>query len=184
MPFGLGFFATAGAGGAAGSFDLLESQVLGTAVGSVTFSSLGTYATTYQHLQIRMVARANRPSSTTDPLIITLNGSGQTHAHSLFGNGSSVSSGAIASQYSLLDAITGPNAATNAFGACVIDILDPFETTKNKTMRGFTGANTVVALGSVLFGTTSSTTSITITPFSATNYMVGSRFSLYGIKAA
>ena len=47
MPFGLGFFATAGAG-AAGSFDLLETQVLGSAQASVTFSSLGTYSN-YKH---------------------------------------------------------------------------------------------------------------------------------------
>jgi hypothetical protein len=186
MPFGLGFFATAGAGaGAAGSFDLLETTIVGAGgAASVTFSSLGTYASTYQHLQIRMTARANRPSSTTDPLIITLNGTGQTNAHVLYGNGSTVGAGAIGTSYSLLDAITGPNASTSAFGACVIDILDPFETTKNKTMRALTVANTVGALGSVLFGTTASTTSITITPFSATNYLQGSRFSLYGLKAA
>lgn len=185
MPFGLGFFAVAGAGGSLGAFDLLETQVLGSGgAASVTFNNLTTsYGSTYKHLQIRMTARASRPSSTTDPVIITLNGSGQTKSHALYANGSSVNSYAEGS-YSLWDAITGTNAATGAFGACVIDLLDPFETTKNKTMRAFTGANTVVTLGSVLFATTATTASVTLTPFSATNFLQGSRFSLYGIKGA
>jgi hypothetical protein len=183
MPFGLGFFATAGAGGAAGSFDLLESQVLGSTAASVTFSSLSTYASTYQHLQIRMVARASRSGATTDPLIVKLNSTTQTYGHHLFGNGSSVGSGNIATSYSLLDAITGATAATNAFGACVIDILDPFETTKNKTIRALTGANTVVSLSSTFWNFTTAVSSIELSAFSATNFLVGSRFSLYGWKA-
>jgi hypothetical protein len=183
MPFGLGFFATAGAG-AAGSFDLLESQVLGSTAASVTFSSLSTYASTYQHLQIRMVARASRSGATTDPLIVKLNSTTQTYGHHLFGNGSSVGSGNIATAYSILDAITGATAATNAFGAGVIDILDPFETTKNKTIRALTGANTVVALSSTFWNFTTAVSSIELSAFSATNFLVGSRFSLYGLRAS
>jgi hypothetical protein len=84
----------------------------------------------------------------------------------------------------LLDAITGATATANAFGACVIDILDPFETTKNKTIRGLTGANTVVSLSSTFWNFTTAVSSIELSAFSATNFLVGSRFSLYGIKAA
>ena len=182
MPFGLGFFATAGAG-AAGSFDLLETQVLGSTAASVTFSSLGTYSN-YKHLQIRMVARASRSGATTDPLIVNLNSTTQTYGHHLFGNGSSASSGNIATSYSLLDAITGATAATSAFGACVIDILDPFETTKNKTIRALTGANTVVSLSSTFWNFTTAVSSIELSAFSATNFLVGSRFSLYGLKGS
>ena len=183
MPFGLGFFATAGVSAAAGSFDLLETQVLGSSQASVTFSSLGTYSN-YKHLQIRMVARASRSGATTDPLIVKLNSTTQTYGHHLFGNGSSVGSGNIATSYSLLDAITGATATANAFGACVIDILDPFETTKNKTIRALTGANTVVSLSSTFWNFTTAVSSIELSAFSATNFLVGSRFSLYGIKGA
>lgn len=181
MPFGLGFFAVAGAGGAARSFDLLETQVLSSTAASVTFSSLGAYSN-YKHLQIRMVARASRSGATTDPLIVRLNSTTQTYGHHLFGNGSSAGSGNIATAYSLLDAITGATAATNAFGSCVIDILDPFETTKNKTIRAMSGANTVVALSSAFWNFTTAVSSIELSAFSATNFLVGSRFSIYGIK--
>ena len=183
MPFGLGFFATAGAG-AAGSFDLLETQVLGSSQASVTFSSLSTYASTYKHLQIRMVARASRSGATSDPLIVRLNSTTQTYGHHLYGNGSSVGSGNIATSYSLLDALAGASAATNAFGAGVIDILDPFETTKNKTIRGLTGAGSSVALSSTFWNFTTAVSSIELSAFSATNFLVGSRFSLYGLKGS
>lgn len=167
------------------AYELLESVVLGGSQASVTFSNLNAaYGSEYQHLQIRMTARASRPSSTTDPLIIQLNGSTQNYSHVLYGNGSSATSGGVATQYSLVDAITGTNAATDAFGACIIDILDPFELNKNKVLRALTGANTVVTSASVLYTTTSVTTSISLTAFSGTNFLAGSRFSLYGIKAS
>ena len=184
MPFGLGFFATAGAGGAAGSFDLLETQVLSSTAASVTFSSLSTYASTYQHLQIRMVARASRSGAQTDPLILRLNSTTQTYHHHLYGNGSTIASGTSATGFSILDAISGATAATNTFGAGVIDILYPFETTKNKTIKAFSGAHPVVALSSVFWNFTTAVSSIELSAFSATNFLVGSRFSLYGIKAA
>lgn len=180
-PFPLGILASAG--GVAGSFDLLESQMLTSPQASITFSNLNTsYASNYKHLQIRMVARASRPSSTTDPVIMKLNGNTQTRAHVLYANGSSVNSYSEATAYSLWDAITGTTAATDAFGTVVIDILDAFETTKNKTVRVLTAANTVVTLGSVFWDSTATTSSINLSAFSATNFLSGSRFSLYGIK--
>ena len=165
-----------------GAFDLLETQVLGTSAASVTFSSLNTYASNYKHLQIRMVGRASRSGATTDPLIVRLNSTTQTYGHHLFGNGSAASSGNIATSYSLLDAITGATAATDVFGVCVIDILDPFEATKTKTIRAMTGANTVVSLSSAFWNFTTAVSSIELSAFSATNFLVGSRFSIYGIR--
>lgn len=167
------------------SFVLLETVTLTSSQASVEFANLNTkYGSTYQHLQIRMVGRASRSGATTDPLIIRLSGATQTYGHHMFGNGSSVGSGNIATAYSILDAITGATATANAFGACVIDILDPFETTKNKTIKAFSGANTVVGLSSTFWNSTSAVTSVSLTPFSGTNFLTGTRISIYGLKGS
>lgn len=165
----------------ANDYVLIGTTYLSSSQASVTFDLTGLSGT-YKHLQIRYTGRASRSGATTDPMIIKLNGSTQTYGHHLFGNGSSVGSGNIATSYSLLDAITGATAPANAFGAGVIDILDPFVTTKNKTIRAFTGANTVVALSSTFWNSTSAVTSITLSSFSATDFLANSRFSIYGIK--
>lgn len=167
-----------------GSFDLLETEILLSPQASVTFSDLITkYATEYQNLQIRMTARASRSGATTDPLIVKLNGATQTYAHHLYGNGSTAGSGYVATAYSVLDAITAPGAVAGLFGSCVIDILDPFKTAKNKTIKAFSGANNVVALSSAFWNLTNPTSSITLSAYSATDFLIGSRFSLYGFKA-
>jgi hypothetical protein len=185
MPFGLGFFATAGVSAAAGSFDLLETQVLGTAVGSVTFSSLGTYASTYQHLQVRLVAKDNRGAASSR-IYVRLNGSTTNYIfHTLGANGSSAYSvtGFTGDRW-VFDYATG---SSGNFGAGVIDLLDAFETTKNKTVRGLGGQLTapysVVSLDSGAWFDTAATSSITIGGDFG-DLLSGSRFSLYGIKAA
>jgi hypothetical protein len=185
MPFGLGFFATAGAG-SAGSFDLLETQVLGTAAASVTFSSLSTYAATYQHLQIRTVARLSF-SDVERSLVLRFNGDAASNYnnHGVFGTGSSVSSYYFADTYIGLGSFSAGNATANAFGAGVIDILDAYETTKNKTVRSLAGSQTTpqMSLRSGLWRNTAAVSSITLLD-PTSNLVTGSRFSLYGIKAA
>lgn len=195
MPFGLGFFAVAGAGGAAGSFDLLETQVLGSSAASVTFSSLSTYSGTYKHFQIRATTRTNRSGADSDPVYLRFNsdsGSNYTR-HALggynFGGTSAVYSNAATSQTSLFlaEAMPVASSTTNAFGAFVTDILDPFDTNKNKTVRTLVGMNAAwssVELRSGAWLSTSAVTSILIAPLVGTQLVAGSRFSLYGIKGA
>jgi hypothetical protein len=181
MPFGLGFFATAGAGaGAAGSFDLLETQVLGSTAASITFASLNTYASTYQHLQIRMAGSTTSGINWVD---IQFNGdTGSNYSrHELRGNGSSVTSSASANYDSYLFGIWG-----DAPGAAVVDLLDPFETTKFKTGRalsGWVGADGV-QLTSGSWRNTNAISSIQIKNNGSAIFKIGTRFSLYGIKAA
>jgi len=193
MPFGLGFFATAGAGGAAGSFDLLETQVLTGSAASVTFSSLSTYASTYQHLQIRYVAKSDRSSGDgNDAMIMTLNGDtgANYNSHNLIGDGA-VNSGfetyQNAMEYTYI-AGTGGN-ITGGFGSGVMDFLDAFETTKFKTRRtlynnSLGGSYKAVGLSSAMWRNTAAISSITFDQRYGSNFVTGSRFSLYGIKAA
>jgi hypothetical protein len=184
--FPLGILSAAGAGGAdLGSFDLLESQILGSAQSSVTFSSLGTYSSTYKHLQIRFTARSTR-ASTLDLVNFRFNGdTGSNYSlHRLTGNGSSVSSaGASVQPNFYIGFISGGDAGGSQFGAGVADLLDPFSTTKNKTVKSLTGSTSAPELDlySGAWYNTASVTSFDLFPL-AGNFVTGSRFSLYGIK--
>lgn len=192
MPFGLGFFAVAGAG-AAGSYDLLETQVLGSSQASVTFSSLSTYASTYKHLQIRWVAKSTRAAATGDDFFWQMNGNTTTSnytSHYLRGTGSSVSSAANNNSiyYGLISNFMPAGSYTNEFMSGVTDILDAFETTKNKTVRTVAGAITTsyaidTTLSSGMFLSTDAVSSFTLKCRLA-NLAQYSRFSLYGIKGA
>ena len=193
MPFGLGFFATAGAGaGAAGSFDLLETQILGSTSASVTFSNLNsTYGSTYQHLQLRMVARSERASFDRDLFLMEINSdTGSNYAwHGLVGAGNAVysTSGTSQIRIDLVSYLQASQSPSGAFSAYSVDLLDPFETTKTKVIRSLSGgtvrsSEAGVALSSGLWNNTNAMTTIKV--YAPGNLSAGSRFSLYGIKAA
>jgi hypothetical protein len=180
----LGFLAGSG-GGAASDFELIESTVLGSSTPSITFSSLGAYSSIYKHLQVRIVARTDRTGEPGDVLTIRFNGdSASNYAyHNLVGNGSTVASGGASSQTEIwFWRLAGPTSTANAYSGMVMDILDPYST-KNKTVRalsGFTPTNEIY-LNSGLWNSTSSLTSISLDQLGS-NFVSGSRFSLYGIK--
>jgi hypothetical protein len=186
MPFGLGFFATAGAGGAAGSFDLLETQILGSSTSSVTFSSLSTYASTYQHLQVRAVVRTDRNSGFGRGWF-RFNGDSATNYswHSLYGDGTSVgATNQLSEPGVLMNWHLGSQTTANIFAPMVIDILDSYETTKFKTIRILGGRNgssdRTVYLDSGSWRNTNAVSSITLAADG--NWVQFSRFSLYGIR--
>jgi hypothetical protein len=182
--FPLGILSAAGAGGVAGSYELIESTILGSATSSVTFSSLGDYSSTYKHLQIRVAARDTRSGSVGGALIRFNSDTGSNYAtHNLYGNGSSVVSDASTSQSYIVGLLfPSGNIAANIFGGGAMDILDAYSTTKNKTTRALSGfATNTINLTSGLWMSTASITSITILP-SGGNLLAGSRFSLYGIR--
>jgi hypothetical protein len=183
----LGIFSAAGAGGAAAltDYELIETQILSSSTPSITFSSLGTYSSTYKHLQVRYTARSSA-AVPGNGVLGRLNGvTSATYAqHFLYGNGATVQSGAATSQTSALVGLESAASATaNIFGAGVIDLLDAYSTTKNKTLRTFTGVADLprVDLHSSVFINTASITSFELRP-EAGNFVSGSRFSLYGIK--
>jgi hypothetical protein len=115
-------------------------------------------------------------------------------AHALVGTGAVVGSGSDTGDSVFTSAIgqlaaAGSNASI--YYPTVIDILDPYSTTKNKTVRGITGTEApdvggnrarAIELKSMLFISTSSITSIQLDQALGTNFVAGSRFSLYGIK--
>jgi hypothetical protein len=188
MPIPLGVLAVAGAGaaGGGGSFDLLETTLLGSDTASVTFSGLGSYSA-YKHLQIRATTRLS-PNSTLVGSRLRMNAdSGNNYSeHILYGQAGSVTSGATTSQTSITAFTTANSAPANSFAGQVIDILDFSNTNKNTTIRHLYGALVAggvdtIALQSGAWLNTAAVTSISFTAASG-NYLTGSRFSLYGIK--
>lgn len=165
---------------AAGAYDLLETQVLGAAAASVTFTGLDSY-TDYKHLQLRNVQRTTRASN-TDGCYLRFNGdSGSNYArHYLYGDGSSIYSGGSTSQ-TQIGLFNRGAGDTNFFAIDVIDILDFSDANKNTTVRVFEAEDRVWLI-SGLWNSTSAVTSITFTPQIGPDFAVGSRFSLYGVK--
>jgi hypothetical protein len=180
--FPLGILSAAGAGGAdLDSYELINTQILATTATSVVFD-VSSFASTYKHLQIRTVVK----SSTTNAGVgLRFNGDTASNYnwHQLYGEGSSVGSAGVANQ-TLIPA--GPLGPTTSFAAAVIDILDAFSATKNKTTRGMSGLRDdavfqVIRLDSGAWRSTAATTSLTLDSGSAT-FAIGCRFSLYGIR--
>jgi hypothetical protein len=180
----LGIFSAAGAGGvAAGTYELISTTILGSSQPSITFD-VSTLGSTYRHLQIRATGRSTHAANAVG-IRIRFNGvsTSSYSTHGLYGSGSAVASfSAISTESGYAGLVSGANAATNNFGATVLDILDPFSSTKNKTTRSLHGVATgEVGVHSAAFLSTAPATSITLLS-DAGNFIAGSRFSLYGIK--
>jgi hypothetical protein len=186
--FPLGILSAA-AGGApfSSDYELIQTQILGSSQASVVFSSLGDYSSTYKHLQIRMTVRTTRTDSNSDFILFRFNGDTSTNyqAHRLYGNGSSVISEAVSGQNGIFLQRYVTADVANVFGGSVLDILDPYSTTKRKTIRefsGFVATNKEINLNSGFFiDAGASITSITLIGGSVA-FAAGCRFSLYGLK--
>jgi hypothetical protein len=186
MPIPLGVLAVAGAGaaGGGGSYDLLETTVLGSSAASVTFSNLGNYSA-YKHLQIRAVTRGDVATSDYN-IKVTLNSdTGSNYAfHNIRGNGSTVTSAASTSQAFMAAFLTMGTSVADIWPAAVVDILDFNNANKNTTIRslnGWAGSANAIHLRSGFWNNTAAVTTITLTPNSG-NLITGSRISLYGYK--
>lgn len=185
----LGFLASSG-GGVDTDYELIETHVLGSAQSSVTFSSLGTYSSTYKHLQIRMAVRSAETGSTNlRDLRIQVNGDTGTNysSHRLRGDGAGVFSDGSTSQNAIFGGAMFPRAdnPANEFGAAIVDVLDVYSTSKNTTFRILGGAKPSgedqIVLSSGAWLNTASVTSLLIYANSG-NLAANSRFSIYGIK--
>jgi hypothetical protein len=197
MPIPLGVLAQAGAGGGGGgvanAYEWLETTILTGTQTSISFSNLDTsYASTYQHLQLRIVAKNNRSSSAGDNIRLRLNGvsSNAYWWHHIYGQGASVitqTSGGIT------DAIYFRFVAGNnftPFSPMIIDMVDAFEAGKNRTIRALYGTPTPESSqlnSSLLAGfwnNTSAISSIELTLENSSSFVSGTRVSLYGLKGA
>ena len=180
----------ASSGGAAGGLNDYES-IATTVVGAggtstITFSSIPS---TYQHLQLRSIARENSGSVTPiNDLLVRFNSdSGANYRyHYLRGNGSAASAGTAGSQtYAWGLSIAGAGTGASMYDASIMDILDYTNTNKYTTVRSLTGGDFngsgILDLISNLWLNTAAITSITITT-GGNGFAQYSSFALYGIK--
>ena len=172
----------------AGSFESIATVSVG-AGGSSTIS-FTSIPSTYNHLQIRAVARGNNGDVYDSALIRVNSDSGSNYTfHQLAGDGSSASAGAV-TPYSGFRApeITGANATSGIFGAFVCDISDYTNTNKYKTARILGGDDRngagQIALTSGVWMNGNAITNITIIPVFGSLFAQNSHFALYGIKGA
>ena len=168
---------------------ILAEQVLSSSAASVTFSGLDTLAAGYEHLQLRYTARSTRAQVNSGMFMRFNADTGNNYVvHALIGDGGSVSSiASTARSTTLALPIPAANATASAFGAGVVDFLDPFETTKYTTIKslgGIASSFNELQLASGLWLNTAALTSITLVAILSDQWLTGSRFSLYGIKAA
>jgi hypothetical protein len=186
IPFGV--LSAAGAGEVGGTYELIASEILTTTESSVVFSNLGDYSSTYKHLQIRYAARTSFASN-GESIFMRINGDTGTNYshHRLFGNGASVTSVNSFNTSVINVGFVASGAGSSIFGSGVVDFLDSYSTTKNKTTRSLNGihitnSDAVVSLGSGARYNTASITSLEFLSETSSNFVAGSRFSLYGIK--
>jgi len=188
MPLILGIVASGNYPRVTNSYESIATVnvgVLGSS--SISFTSISS---SYKHLQIRGIARTTAVDARESVKMTFNSDTGANYSrHSLWGSGSAASAfGAASQNYILLTDFAAATATSSIFGAAVTDVLDYQNTNKYKTVRSLGGVNLNSAtdvydgLNSGLWMNTNAVTSITLTPFSGSNFTQYSSFALYGIK--
>jgi hypothetical protein len=168
-----------------GDYESIQTYTLTGSQATISFTSI---ASTYKHLQLRIMGRSTRTSDTQNSFIYTFNGStsGYGYTHRLYGNGGTASADApLGSTYSFGVPIATDASASNVMGIAVMDILDYANTNKNKTTRIF-GGNDQNGSGEIHFnsGLWQNTAAINRIDLSVDsfNWAAKTTIALYGIK--
>jgi hypothetical protein len=172
-----------------------ESIATATGTGSSATITFNSIPGTYQHLQIRGIARDATGTNTANTFYIRFNSdSGANYTqHLLRGNGTAADAIGSTSLTGIQGSsqMVGNSVAADILAANIIDILDYASTTKNKTVRTFNGANwnatstnQRVVLGSGVWLNTSAITRIDLVVTDGKSFSTDSTFALYGIKGA
>jgi hypothetical protein len=179
-------------GGVAASTSSYESIASATGTGSSQLVTFNSIPSTYKHLQLRWISK-DTYSGIAAALRVEMqfnSDTGTNYArHQLYGDGSALTAlGASSVSTIRFDAAGAYGTTANEFGVAIVDIIDYASTTKNKTVRGFYGANGntsntnyAVGLASGVWLNTNAITSITVISGNS-NFTTTSQFALYGIR--
>lgn len=157
---------------------------------SVSFSDIPSG---FQHLQIRWVGRCTDATARRTRIRFNGDTAANYSIHLLAGDGATAIAAASASVAQTSgSALSASNDLSNAFVASIEDVLDYASTTKNKTVRSFSGADYnggaggsgagQVNLWSGAWYSTSAVTSLSIF-WTAGNWAQHSQVALYGLRA-
>jgi hypothetical protein len=171
-------------------YELIESVFLTGTQASVTFSNLGNYASNYRHLQIKATYRNASTGTGLEVGTFRFNGdAGANYSwHSLgIPHPSTVGADAAINQTSIRLRTLTRNGVDNHFASTVLDVLEPYNTTKNTSIQGLTGhflnSGSNAHFLNLFSGSWQNTASITsIQLATPSSFITGSRFSIYGIK--
>jgi hypothetical protein len=172
--------------GVAASTASYESIASAAGTGSSNTITLSSIPTTYKHLQLRIFETATLGAGAST-LSLRVNGdTGSNYArHQLIGNGSSANGAGNASTTSITLSTISPDSANDIGSVAIIDIHDYASTTKNKTIRTFSGCDRnglgQVFLGSGVYLSTTAINSLTVF-LTSTSLDTSSTFALYGIR--
>jgi len=153
--------------------------------GSSATITLSSIPSIYKHLQIRIFETAAVGAGASTLSLRVNSDTGSNYArHQLVGDGSTTSATGTASATSIILSTISPD-SPNRGVVSIIDIHDYASTTKNKTIRTFSGCDRngvgQIFLGSGVWLSTTAIDSITIF-LSSTSLATSSTFALYGIK--
>lgn len=173
------------------SYESIASATGTGSSGLITFSSIPS---TYTSLQIRILCKSTSTSSPSSQMYMTFNNDsgGNYTYHRLQADGSTVSaSGSTGITGVIIDGVVVRSPGyidNNICGTAIIDIHDYTSTTRNKTVRAFSGADRNstagdlrIALNSSVWLNTSAISTITL-DVNGGNFATNSVVSLYGIK--
>lgn len=166
-------------------YELISTTLITTNTASVTFD-VSSFAGTYKHLQVRVLAKSSTTPNDSVDLTFNTDTANNYSYHAIYGNGSSIGSESAInapSCYSVAQLATSSDA--NQFGASIVDILDAFSASKYKTIRSIKGApqssGNLIQLVSGNWRNTAAIASVKLTA-RASNFAPGSRLSIYGLK--
>jgi hypothetical protein len=161
---------------AGNTYEAIATQTLGSATASVTFSSIPS---TYTDL---VIVVNGTMSASENSLGLRLNGDTATNYSStaLYGDGVSAASLRQTNDTKMyLGRMTSVNNSTS-----LIYVQNYSNTTTNKTVLS-RGNSTAIVMATVsLWRSTAAVTSVTVSDYASSNFLTGTTFSLYGIKAA
>jgi hypothetical protein len=169
------------AAGGGASYESIATVTVGSAVSSISFTSIPS---TFKHLQVRAIQAT---TTTDDDIECRFNSdTGSNYSvHRLRGNGSAASADGYAN-VTQFEVGRSPSAAS-AFGPLVFDILDYADTNKYTTGRSLFGSDGNgsgwIMLSSGNWRNTAAITTIQLRPSAGGNtFVTNSHFALYGIK--
>lgn len=163
------------------TYERIASTTLSSTTNTVTFSSIPS---TYTDLVV--ASSFIKTGASGEAMFVTINGdNGSNYSYTWFGNsGSSLYAARVASDTRIQ--VYQQGTTSGIFNVCNLNVQNYSNTTTNKSIivRNGTADLSVSALVG-LWRSTSAITSITLTPdnYLSPVFVVGSTFSLYGIKA-
>lgn len=187
-PIPLGILALSGAGGAGGSFELIETINAGSQT-SATFSNLNTL-TSYKHFQIRVSARS--AAGGVLGLNVKVNGNTSNYRNStlyLNGNVNGASENAETSDGDSsmrIASIPGSSADSGLYGGVVIDSLDFHSTSKVPMLTSrwglVSGSFKVAGTNAAVYKSATNISSLEFSIAGNETFASNSEFSIYGIR--